>query len=98
MFVLRSIFWLAIGFILVAPRGTDLGGEARGLSNAALAAGQQLIVDTILDTDCGTLQCVGGKAVLTSLVAPSSPSGAAPVPGTATDLVPLPRPRPDRMG
>lgn len=98
MFVLRSIFWLAIGFILVAPRGTDLGGEARELSSAAMAASQQMIVDTILETDCNTLQCVGGKAVLTSLVAPPSPSGAAPVLDSATDVVPLPRPRPDRMG
>lgn len=110
MFLLRSAFWLTIGFILVAPRdadlganlganlGADLGQVARSLSSGAVAAGQQLIVGQILQTECGTLQCAGGKAVLTSLVAPSSPSVVAPALDAADFPVPIPRPRPDRMG
>lgn len=99
MFLLRSAFWLTIGFILVAPRDADLGQVARTLSTDAVAAGQQLIVGEILKTECSTLQCVGGKAVLTSLVAPTSPSAVAPVvPDAPNPMVPIPRPRPDRMG
>lgn len=98
MFLLRSAFWLTIGFILVAPRDADLGEVARSLSTDAVAAGQQLIVGEILKTECGTLQCAGGKAVLTSLVAPAAPSTVAPASDATELLVPIPRPRPDRMG
>ncbi len=98
MFLLRSAFWLTIGFILVAPRDTDLGQVARSLSTDAVAAGQQLIVGEILKTECRTLECAGGKAVLTSLVAPNSPPVVAPASDAASLLVPIPRPRPDRMG
>ena len=98
MFLLRSAFWLTIGFILVAPRDADLSQVARSLSTDAVAAGQQLIVGELLKTECSTLECAGGKAVLTSLVAPSSPSAAAPASDAANPLVPIPRPRPDWMG
>jgi hypothetical protein len=40
MFLIRSAFWLVIGFLLVAPRGTDFGA----VKDQALAAGQQIIV------------------------------------------------------
>ena len=48
MFLLRSAFWLTIGFLLVAPHGTDFGAAATALKDqaveASLEAGQQLIV------------------------------------------------------
>lgn len=51
MFVLRSAFWLTIGFILVAPHGTDFGAAATTLKDqaveASFRAGEQLIVDQI---------------------------------------------------
>ncbi len=51
MFVLRSAFWLTIGFILVAPHGTDFGSAATTLKDqaveASLQAGEQLIIDQI---------------------------------------------------
>lgn len=51
MFVLRSAFWLTIGFLLVAPHGTDFGAAATTLKNqaveASLRAGEQLIVNQI---------------------------------------------------
>ncbi len=52
MFVLRSAFWLTIGFLLVAPHGAaDLGATATALKDeavtAGLAAGQRLIVSQI---------------------------------------------------
>jgi hypothetical protein len=51
MFVLRSAFWLTIGFLLVAPHGTDFGAAATTLKDqaieAGLQAGEQLIIDQI---------------------------------------------------
>lgn len=51
MFILRSAFWLTIGFLLVAPHGTDFGATATTLKDqaveASLRAGEQLIVDQI---------------------------------------------------
>ena len=51
MFVLRSAFWLIVGFLLVAPHGTDFGASATALKDqaveAGIEAGQQLIVSQI---------------------------------------------------
>ena len=51
MFFLRSAFWLTVGFLLVAPHGTDFGATATVLKDqaveAGIAAGQQLIVSQI---------------------------------------------------
>jgi hypothetical protein len=51
MFVLRSAFWLIVGFLLVAPHGTDFGAGATALKEqaveAGIAAGEQLIVSQI---------------------------------------------------
>lgn len=51
MFVLRSAFWLTVGFFLVAPHGTDFGAAATSLTDqaveASLKAGEQLIIDQI---------------------------------------------------
>lgn len=39
MFLLRSAFWLTIGFMLVAPHGTDFGAAASQLRDKAVGAG-----------------------------------------------------------
>ncbi len=41
MFMLRAAFWLTIGFLLVAPHGTDLGAAVSGAKDQAIAAGMQ---------------------------------------------------------
>lgn len=55
MFVVRSAFWLCIGFLLVAPHGTDFGAAATALKDqaveASLEAGQQLIVSQVTSAD-----------------------------------------------
>ena len=51
MFVLRSAFWLFVGFLLVAPHGTDFGAAATTLKTqaveAGIEAGQALVVSQI---------------------------------------------------
>lgn len=98
MFLLRSAFWLTVAFIVVAPKGTDFGAAAQNASNDAFAAGQQMIAEQIARTECTSLECAGGKLVLTTLVGKPSPSIDTPMQDLSTQLVPVPRPRPDWMG
>ncbi len=98
MFLLRSAFWLTVMAIIIAPKGTDLGKTAADASAQVLAAGQQAIVAQVLAADCQTLECAGGKVALTVLAGPKLPSVDTPMQNSSNPLVPLPRPRPDRMG
>jgi hypothetical protein len=87
MFVFRAAFWLPVGFLLVAPHGTDLGATATALKNqaveASISAGQQLIVSQITnETRLPALLVSAATASLdTTFVAP-------------TYVTVLPRPRP----
>jgi len=96
MFVLRSAFWLTVMFLIIAPKDFDIGKTAGEASAQALAAGQQVIVSQVLASECGTLECVGGKAALSVLAGSKFPS-VDPM-HMKSNPVPLPRPRPDRMG
>jgi len=96
MFFLRSAFWLTVMFIIIAPKDIDLGRQVDDASRQALAMGQQAVVEHVLH-DCSSLECTGGKAALAVLASPKLPSTDA-APTETSALVPLPRPRPDRMG
>jgi hypothetical protein len=86
MFVLRSAFWLTLGFLLVAPHGTDFGAGATALKDqaveAGIEAGQQLIVSQITNN--------GLPDLLVSVAGSSLDATLAVQAGTAV----LPRPRP----
>ena len=97
MFLLRSAFWLTVAFLVIAPKDVDLGARATDLSSQALAAGQQVIVSQILAADCASVECFGAKAVVAAAL-PEVPSVESPMQDSSKDPVPLPRPRPDRMG
>ena len=97
MFLLRSAFWLTVMFVIVAPKDFDLGQTASEASRQALEAGRNAVVSQVLATECDSLQCAGGKAAITVLAGTRLPSVS--MPDTASNIpVPLPRPRPDRMG
>lgn len=98
MFVLRSAFWLTVMFLIIAPKDFDVGKTASEASAQALRAGQQAIVSQVLASDCSTLECAGGKAALSVLAAGSKFPSVDPMQMTSNNPVPLPRPRPDRMG
>jgi hypothetical protein len=101
MFILRSAFWLTVAFMAVAPKGVDLGASAGDFSAQAMAAGQQMIVSRILEEECRSLECIGGKAMLAAAVgtaSSTSPSGVATMQDSPPGLIPVPRPRPDWMG
>ena len=82
---------------MIAPKDVDLGRRAQDMSAQAVAAGQQMIVSQILSSECSTLECAGGKAVLAA-VTTKLPSIEHPMQDTSSTPVPFPRPRPDWMG
>lgn len=98
MFLLRSAFWLTVMFVIIAPRDVDLGKTAGEYSRQALEAGQNAIVSQVLASDCDSIECAGGKAVLTVLAGNKLPSVDLTMQDSSTKPVPLPRPRPARMG
>jgi hypothetical protein len=88
MFVIRSAFWLAIGFALVAPHGTDFGAVASQVKDQAMATGTQ-----------AAEQLIVGQ-ILTSAASPATDSivsfkpAAAPVRVAAATPYVFPRTRP----
>jgi hypothetical protein len=100
MFLVRSAFWLAVAYIAIGPKNVDLGAAATQLSAQAMAAGQQAIVQAVLDVDCKTIECIGGKSVIATVLpaSPINPSSDPSMQDSSTDPVPFPRPRPDWMG
>lgn len=95
MFLLKSAFWLTIGFILVAPHGVDLGAAANAASAKAVDAGQRFIVSQILETNCTS--CAGSQVNL-AVAHESTPSVDPTMQDSSSGPIPFPRPRPDWMG
>jgi hypothetical protein len=98
MFLLRSAFWLTLMFIIIAPKDQDLGKSVAAASQEALEAGQKAVVAQILASDCSSLECAGGKAAFAVLAGNKLPSIGVTAKDMSSSPVPLPRPRPDRMG
>jgi hypothetical protein len=101
MFILRSAFWLVVGFFLVAPHGTDFGAAASQVKDQAITAGtqaaEQIIVSQVFNNDP-----VAGAAVakLSSTVqsTTTSHSVALPMQDSSTRPFVFPMPRPAAMG
>ena len=93
MFLFRSAFWLVVGFLLVAPHGTNFGAEASQLKDqaigASLAAGEQMLQTQPL----ATRQIAA--IVIDSL---STPSAVLPMQDSPAVPAVFPRPRPAAMG
>lgn len=93
MFVLRSAFWLGVGFALVAPHGTDFGAVAGGIKDQAVTAGLQAgsqLASQLLSSP----QLPRVMAQLTT----STPSVDLPMQDSPTVPFVFPRPRPAAMG
>lgn len=91
MFVLRSAFWLTIGFLLMAPHGTDFGTAAATLKDQAIAAsleaGEQMIVEHVFDPNR-----------LPNILLSSAASVDLPMQVSPTMLAIFPHPRPAALG
>ncbi|HEX4298638.1 MAG TPA: hypothetical protein VHZ56_11510 [Devosia sp.] len=93
MFVLRSAFWLTVGFFLVAPHGVDLGAQVAAMKDQAIAAsvqaGQQFIATQIV---------AGASKAVAIAATPSTPSVDLPMQVSPTQPFVFPRQRPAAMG
>jgi hypothetical protein len=92
--ILRSAFWLAVGFALVAPHGTNLGDTATQVKDQAIAAGSAAVTQLIVS------QAFSAPVVQTAVAGTLSrtPSVALPMQDSTTAAYVFPRPRPAAMG
>lgn len=97
MFLLRSAFWLTLAFVVIRP-GVDVGDAATTLSSEAMARGSQFVAQQIESIECDSFQCHGGKALATAALQSAQYAGDPMHLLPTPDSVPLPRPRPDRLG
>jgi hypothetical protein len=94
--ILRSAFWLTVGFLVVAPHGTDFGAIASQTRDQVMTAGaqtaQQLVVSQTLTKTVA--------AVVIDKLASSSSTPSAVHPMQVSPAVPFvfPRSRPVAMG
>jgi hypothetical protein len=92
--ILRSAFWLVVGFALVAPHGTNLGETATQVKDQAIAAGSAAVTQMIVSqvfSDPVVQKTVAGKLTRT-------PSVTLPMQDSTTPAYVFPRPRPAAMG
>ena len=101
MFVLRSAFWLVVGFLVVAPHGTDFGAAASQVKDQAITAGtqaaEQIIVSQVFGND-PVAGAVVAKLSSTVQSAATSPSVALPMQGSSTRPIVINMPRPAAKG
>jgi hypothetical protein len=90
MFILRSAFWLTVGFFLVAPHGTDFGAAATSLRDQAvevgIEAGTQLVVSQV------------NAQTLPALLELTMPAQTDIIQQSPVGPTVLPRPRPAALG
>jgi hypothetical protein len=91
--IIRSAFWLCVGFVLVAPHGTDFGAAATQVRDQAIVAGSQAVTQIVVDQALGS---EAAKVVTASLVSPRSVLRS--VPRSSIPAFVFPRPRPAAMG
>jgi hypothetical protein len=95
MFIFRAVFWLTIGFLVVAPHGTDFGATATSIQNQAVAAatdaGQRLISGQILPKKYASSELLD---VTASIVSPA----VLPMQDSSMASFVFPRARPAAMG
>ena len=92
--ILRSAFWLCVGFALVAPHGTNFAATASQVRDQALAAGADAVTQIVVSQ-------VFAEPAATAAVKKLSPipSVASTMQDSSTVVVPVfPRPRPAAMG
>jgi hypothetical protein len=95
MFLLRSAFWLTIGFMIMAPHGTDFGAMADSLKDQAVAsaasAGEELLSH-------GMLPVKYASTALIDVTASTPSTVVLPMQDSPTAPAVLPRHRPVAMG
>lgn len=89
MFILRSIFWLAVAFLVIQPGGNGWQNQASALGDKAVKFGHSAASEQVAQISCSSLECFGTKAVITHSLSVTQPALATfnnpPPPGVSTD-------------
>lgn len=98
MFLVRSAFWLTVGFMLVAPTvGADVGTVAGQTASQIAIESQQALTEGVKGISCESVECVIGRAVVVgALETNAAPSSLSPMQDTPyAGPAPAPPRRPD---
>lgn len=98
MFLVRSAFWLTIGFMIVAPTvGADLGAVAGQTASQMVSEGQQALTDGVRGIECESVECVIGRAMVVGAIETNAvQSSLSPMQDKpSAGPVPVPPRRPD---
>ena len=93
--ILRSAFWLTVGFVVMAPHGTDFGAIATQAKDQAVGASTQAVEQIIVGQVLTNTNVA--KAMARELSSPS-PSADLPMQDLPAPSFVFPRPRPASMG
>ena len=91
--ILRSAFWLTVGFMVMAPHGTDFAAIASSAKDQAIGAGSQAVEQIIVNQ----VRTNVAEAAVRKLSSPS-PSADLPMQDLPAPSFVFPRPRPAAMG
>lgn len=72
-FLLRTVFWLGLAFLVIQPHGIDLGSSAQQLGDTALATGRSAALDTLKEVACDSFECAGAKLIAEAALTPQRP-------------------------
>lgn len=85
-FIIRSLFWLTVAFLVVAPHATDFGASAERIKAQGIAVaadvGEQLVLEHML----------GKRYSSTALLDPETRTRVVPAETPAGFVTPRPRP------
>lgn len=93
MFVLRSSFWLLIGFLVIKPFAFEPEQASKAFANAAVNGATEFVVQHADEVDCSDIGCNSIKQIVVASALASKPLNTPAVSdGMATYPVPPPRP------
>ena len=72
-FLLRSVFWLVLAFLVIQPHDIDLGSSAQQLGDTALATGRSAALGTLHEVACDSFECAGAKLIVEAALTPQRP-------------------------
>lgn len=99
MVLLRSAFWLGVGYVVVTSGHPDLQRAGQDLTAGALQAGGSLIAEQALAGPCESGPCTEILAAILTSKKSTGPAGSELLQDLTPDLAaPTPPPRPEWLG
>lgn len=97
MFILRSSFWLLVGFLLIKPFAIEPDQASKALAQTAMHSAAELVVQHADLLDCTDIGCDIAKSVVVANAMASKPV-ATPAQFDELAAVPVPPARPNWAG